>query len=110
MPGLEAGPHTLKIEGVDQRTYGFTSDCLEINLSAGLNDVILILKLLAGEDVGKQAEKDYCFVETEEQFSFLETNGCDVIQGYYFSKPLEPQDLADYVKDLDKKNKAARHI
>jgi DNA polymerase I-like protein with 3'-5' exonuclease and polymerase domains len=25
-------------------------------------------KLLAGEDVGKQAEKDYCFVETEDQF------------------------------------------
>ena len=25
-------------------------------------------KLLAGEDVGKQSEKDYCFVETEEQF------------------------------------------
>jgi len=25
-------------------------------------------KLLAGEDVGKQADKDYCFVETEEQF------------------------------------------
>ena len=27
-----------------------------------------IPKLLSGEDVGKQAEKDYCFVETEEQF------------------------------------------
>ena len=28
-----------------------------------------IPKLLSGEDVGKQAEKDYCFIETEEQFS-----------------------------------------
>jgi len=28
-----------------------------------------IPKLLQGEDVGKQAEKDYCFVETEDQFS-----------------------------------------
>ena len=28
-----------------------------------------IPKLLQGEDVGKQAEKDYCFVETEEQFN-----------------------------------------
>ena len=27
-----------------------------------------IPKLLSGEDVGKQSEKDYCFVETEEQF------------------------------------------
>ena len=28
-----------------------------------------IPKLLSGEDVGKQADKDYCFIETEEQFS-----------------------------------------
>ena len=27
-----------------------------------------IPKLLSGEDVGKQADKDYCFIETEEQF------------------------------------------
>tara|TARA_Y100000114_G_scaffold68003_1_gene62316 strand:- start:781 stop:3036 length:2256 start_codon:yes stop_codon:yes gene_type:complete len=27
-----------------------------------------IPKLLSGEDIGKQAEKDYCFVETETQF------------------------------------------
>ena len=26
-------------------------------------------KLLSGEDVGKQADKDYCFIETEEQFN-----------------------------------------
>ena len=28
-----------------------------------------IPKLLSGEDIGKQQEKDYCFIETEEQFS-----------------------------------------
>ena len=27
-------------------------------------------------------------VETKEQYLFLKENGCDVIQGYYFSKPL----------------------
>lgn len=27
-------------------------------------------------------------VETEEQFSFLKKQGCDILQGYYFSKPL----------------------
>ncbi len=31
-------------------------------------------------------------VETPEQMSFLEANGCDVVQGFYFSKPL-PLDL-----------------
>lgn len=27
-------------------------------------------------------------VETREQFDFLQANGCDIIQGYYFDKPL----------------------
>ena len=31
-----------------------------------------IPKLLSGEDVGKQADKDYCFIETEEQFKKYE--------------------------------------
>jgi EAL domain-containing protein (putative c-di-GMP-specific phosphodiesterase class I) len=34
-------------------------------------------------------------VETEEQYNFLKTLGCDQIQGYFFSKPLPPNDFAD---------------
>ena len=37
-------------------------------------------------------------VETEEQAEFLRANGCDYIQGYYFSKPL-PED--EFVKKLE---------
>ncbi|AEG02775.1 GGDEF domain-containing response regulator [Methylomonas methanica] len=32
-------------------------------------------------------------VETDAQFSFLKTQQCDALQGYMFSKPLEPQQL-----------------
>ena len=32
-------------------------------------------------------------VETEEQFNILKKNGCDFVQGYYFSKPLEKSDF-----------------
>lgn len=35
-------------------------------------------------------------VETPEQMAFLENNGCDVIQGYYFSRPLSLQDLSRF--------------
>ena len=34
-------------------------------------------------------------VETEEQHLFLKENGCDIIQGYYFSKPLPKEEFAN---------------
>ncbi len=36
-------------------------------------------------------------VETEEQMSFLRAHGCDEIQGFYFSKPLEADAFAEKV-------------
>ncbi|MBL0207373.1 MAG: bacteriohemerythrin [Propionivibrio sp.] len=38
-------------------------------------------------------------VETPEQMAFLEANGCDVIQGYYFSRPLPLPDLTGFAKN-----------
>jgi diguanylate cyclase (GGDEF)-like protein len=32
-------------------------------------------------------------VETREQFEYLSAQGCDRMQGYYFSKPIEPADF-----------------
>jgi EAL domain-containing protein (putative c-di-GMP-specific phosphodiesterase class I) len=37
-------------------------------------------------------------VETEEQMSFLRRHQCDEIQGYYFSKPLLPEDAAEKLR------------
>ena len=37
-------------------------------------------------------------VETEEQMSFLRAHGCDEIQGFYFSKPLEADAFAEKVR------------
>jgi EAL domain-containing protein (putative c-di-GMP-specific phosphodiesterase class I) len=33
-------------------------------------------------------------VETPGQFAFLEEEGCDEVQGYYFSRPIPASDLA----------------
>jgi EAL domain-containing protein (putative c-di-GMP-specific phosphodiesterase class I) len=33
-------------------------------------------------------------VESEQQRAFLRENGCDEMQGYLFSRPLPPQQLA----------------
>jgi EAL domain-containing protein (putative c-di-GMP-specific phosphodiesterase class I) len=35
-------------------------------------------------------------VETQEQFEYIKAQGCDEIQGYYFSRPI----LADHLADL----------
>ena len=37
-------------------------------------------------------------VETKEQFELLEDLGCDIIQGYYFSKPIPADDLTVLAK------------
>lgn len=37
-------------------------------------------------------------VETAEQRDFLAMHGCDIIQGYFYSKPLESHDAIDYLK------------
>ena len=42
-------------------------------------------------------------VETKEQFDFLRKRGCDIIQGYYFSKPLATEEMTEFLKaDYDK--------
>lgn len=38
-------------------------------------------------------------VESPEQVAFLEANGCDVIQGYYFSRPLPLQTLTGFAQN-----------
>ena len=36
-------------------------------------------------------------VETESQLSLLKNAGCDFVQGYYFSRPLPPEDLEIFI-------------
>src|SRR5690606_41734368 len=37
-------------------------------------------------------------VEEAEQLAFLQQQGCDLIQGYYYSKPLAAGQLADFCR------------
>jgi len=37
-------------------------------------------------------------VETSEQAKFLTENGCDMLQGYYFSHPLSEDELLCYLR------------
>ncbi|WP_188567452.1 sensor domain-containing protein [Undibacterium terreum] len=37
-------------------------------------------------------------VETIEQLDYLRAQGCDLMQGYYFSRPLPPEDIEKFLK------------
>ncbi|BBI99891.1 hypothetical protein FGKAn22_15840 [Ferrigenium kumadai] len=37
-------------------------------------------------------------VETEDQLAYMRTNGCDELQGFYFSKPLPADDFAELLR------------
>ncbi|MBE5957943.1 MAG: EAL domain-containing protein [Lachnospiraceae bacterium] len=39
-------------------------------------------------------------VETKEQFTILKDRGCDIIQGYYFSKPVPPEEFAPFIEAM----------
>ena len=51
-----------------------------------INSIIQIAKNLNIEVVAEG-------VETEEQFLYLRENGCDIIQGYYFHKPMPAREI-----------------
>ena len=43
--------------------------------------------------------------ETREQVDFLQSNDCDYIQGYYFSKPLPEAEFLEYVRQCRNENR-----
>ncbi|PGT80313.1 hypothetical protein COD11_21435 [Bacillus sp. AFS040349] len=50
-------------------------------------------------------------VENEKQLNILIDKGCDQIQGYYFSKPLTPEEfILRFGQELKKRNSVAPSI
>ena len=46
-------------------------------------------------------------VETAEQMFTLKAMGCDIVQGYYFSRPLPADEFENFVRGLDQKPSAS---
>ena len=59
---------------------------------------IVIAKVIVSLAKSLMAEITAEGVETKEQLDFLRDIACDEIQGYYFSKPLTPEALEDFLK------------
>lgn len=57
-----------------------------------------IIKAIIGLAQGLGMECIAEGVETPRQLTYLINHGCYLIQGYYYSKPLSPDELPDYVR------------
>jgi EAL domain-containing protein (putative c-di-GMP-specific phosphodiesterase class I) len=73
---------TIKID------RSFIRDIVGISEDTGLTDAIIAMGKSLSLTVVAQG------VETREQAEFLRIHACDEIQGFYFNKPLPPQDFA----------------
>ncbi|RNF38787.1 EAL domain-containing protein [Planococcus salinus] len=73
---------TLKID------RSFMLDIVKDKDNAAITDTIITLSRNLGLNVIAEG------VETEEQLAFLRAKQCSIMQGYYFSKPIEAGELA----------------
>jgi diguanylate cyclase (GGDEF)-like protein len=77
-------------------------DCIKIdknfimNMKYDINKTIIDSIIYLGHSLKTTITAEG--VENKEQYDFLKNAGCDVIQGYYISKPLRPEDFINYMK------------
>ncbi|PCI33528.1 MAG: hypothetical protein COB54_04310 [Alphaproteobacteria bacterium] len=83
--------HQLKID------QSFIRDIAEDHDDAAITDAIIRLGHSLGLSVVAEG------VETEEQAQILHQKGCDVLQGYFFSKPIPPDKFELWVEQNQKK-------
>jgi diguanylate cyclase (GGDEF)-like protein len=62
--------------------------------SAAIVDAVINMGLSLGMQVVAEG------VERREQLTLLRLKGCDLVQGYIFAKPLEPERVAGYISDF----------
>ena len=86
---------TLKIDGEFFRNV---TDANRANIV--VNNIIELAKSLHMTVVAEG-------IETQEQVDFLRTTQCDLIQGYFYSKPLSAKDFEEYMSRNKIENKSA---
>jgi EAL domain-containing protein (putative c-di-GMP-specific phosphodiesterase class I) len=81
----------------------FPIDALKIDQSfvgqiTTVPDEIIIVKSVIGLGRSLKLRVVAEGVETQEQLAFLQAHKCDEAQGYYFSRPVPPEQFAKFLK------------
>lgn len=84
--------HEVKID------KSFVDDMCEVD---GVSSVVLAI-IQMSHSLGFKVVAEG--VETAQQLQLLNTFDCDIIQGYYFSKPLPPKEFYDFVVKFNETN------
>lgn len=66
------------------------------NIKVGVNKAIIDAVISLGHKINIEIIAEG--VETKEQYDYLKKEGCDKVQGYYFSKPLLPEDTIKFLE------------
>lgn len=66
------------------------------NINADINKIIIDFIISLGHRINAEIIAEG--IETKEQYEYLKEQGCDIIQGYYFSKPLLPEEVTEFLK------------
>lgn len=115
MDNVEKVLHRLRGQGVklsiDDYGTGYNSlkyiqkfkiDCIKIDrsfvkgINENINNIIIRHIIALGHKI--KAEIVAEGVETKEQLEYLREEGCDIIQGYYFSKPLSVEEVTAFLR------------
>lgn len=78
------------------------------NINDEVNKAIIDAIIKLGHDINIEVTAEG--VETEEQYDYLKKKRCDKIQGYYFSKPLLPEEATMFFKCALKNEIGRAHV
>ncbi|GHA23937.1 hypothetical protein GCM10007989_19460 [Devosia pacifica] len=95
------------------RSFPFDKIKIDRSFMRGLatpGDSLAIIKAIIGlgKSLGMTTTAEG--VETPEQLELMRANGCDEIQGFYFSKPVSAADFALLLATADASQKAGAHL
>lgn len=94
--------HLLKTMPID--ILKIDKSFLDIDLEADIRNEIVIRDVV---EMGKHLELNIIVegVETQEQSDFLEAIGCDIVQGYFYGKPMP---IPEFEEALEKNHKGGK--